>query len=150
MVLQKISPRGWPDANAFGGRFERYVHAEIDKDIIDKFINNKFVKKLSLDLDKLDIKLKKELLPWEELNIRKHLEDKGKKNLTASVIRAYKFQKKETEIMKLIISNSYIKQENMFWLHDAVIVNDISQETIVEIETLLNDIDMEISVEKIL
>ena len=27
---------------------------------------------------------------------------------------------------------------------------DISQETIVEIETLLNDIDMEISVEKIL
>ena len=27
MVLQKISPKWWPDVNAFGGRFERYAHS---------------------------------------------------------------------------------------------------------------------------
>jgi len=28
MALQKISPKGWPDVNAFGGRFERYAHKD--------------------------------------------------------------------------------------------------------------------------
>ncbi len=35
MTLQKIFPKGWPDANAFGGRFERYVQDEVSTDFID-------------------------------------------------------------------------------------------------------------------
>ena len=43
MILQKIFTKRWPDANAFGGRFERYVQMQFQIEIVQHLTSNKWI-----------------------------------------------------------------------------------------------------------
>lgn len=146
-LLQKLTfDSSLPSVNNFDFK---PAYKDLDKKLVESFVGNDFIIGLSKDLSSLDVVLKEHLQPYEEVIIREHLGDKGKKKLKPSDIRAYLFQKTETDIMKQLIERSYLKEDNIFWLHDAIIVSDISEETIYEMNMYLDSIDMKMSVEVI-